>query len=66
VQAELGDGFLCRVEFSLLLVIVENPRRRPDILGIRVYSGARLVQKLAQAVCLPEQREVPGDQFRRP
>ncbi len=65
-QTEFGDGFLRRVEFALLLVIVEDARRRVEILGICLLLCLRFIQELSQAVRLRQQIEIALDQLRRP
>ncbi len=65
-QTEFGDGFLRRVEFALLLVVVEDARRRVEILGICLLLCLRFIQELSQAVRLRQQIEIALDQLRRP
>jgi hypothetical protein len=66
VQAEFGDGFLRRVELSLLLVVVEDARGGTDVFGIRVRCRASFVEELAETVSLAQQAEIARNQFRRP
>ena len=55
----LGEvDLLCGVEFSLLLVIIKDARCSFQILGIGIQSGARLIQKFAQILCLCQKLKI--------
>ena len=66
MRAEIGDGLLRDIELALLLVVIKEPCRRIEILGIGVERGASLVEKLAQIFGFTQQIEITLDQFRIP
>jgi len=63
---EFGDGFLRRIEFALLLVVVEDAHRCVEILGICLLRCLRFIQELSQAWRLRQQIEIALDQLRCP
>src|SRR5260370_1101887 len=65
-QPVFGDGFLRGVELALLLVVIEDARRRVEVRRICILRGLGIIQKLPQVVCLRQQVEVALHQLRRP
>src|SRR5258708_36641965 len=66
METELSDGLLGRVKFALLLVVIEDARRRIQVFGIGVQRFAGLIEKLAKTLRFAQQIEIALHQFRVP
>ena len=66
VQAKVGDGLLRHIGLALLLVVIENARRRIEIFGIGDQGGVSIVTKLAQVLRVAQKIEITLHQLRIP